>query len=223
MNDSKRRFFSGDSLQQALVQAANHYNLPPEEIAYRSLEKRHGFLKVRRKAVIEVNPDAPKRERATAPAPAPPSPPARPAAPPAESLPVELPQGPARPDAAEAGERFERRPESRPEPRRREEPRRRTAPPRYSRETAPDLPRPDLARPDLAREATPQSPSEPGLVALPDTPRRPTERYPGGLGPHRRGGHEGRGASAAYCRAGSGAARSPGRRPPRGGSFRSRR
>src|SRR5436190_23282224 len=79
MNDPKRRFFSGDSLQQALVQAANHYNLPPEEIAYRSLEKRHGFLKVRRKVVIEVNPDAPKREKA-APIPPPPPPPARPVA-----------------------------------------------------------------------------------------------------------------------------------------------
>jgi len=34
MSESKRRFFSGDSLQQALVQAANHYHLQPEEIAY---------------------------------------------------------------------------------------------------------------------------------------------------------------------------------------------
>lgn len=180
MNDPKRRFFSGDSLQQALVQAANHYNLPPEEIAYRSLEKRHGFLKVRRKVVIEVNPDAPKRERAMAPSPAPPPPaapaPARPAAAPSapESLPAERPQRPERPDLAEAGERSERRPEERPEPRRREEPRRRSAPSRYSRETAPDRP---------AHEAAAQSPPEPGLVTLPDTPRRPTERYPEASGP----------------------------------------
>ncbi|RPH54308.1 hypothetical protein EHM82_07050, partial [bacterium] len=62
MNESKRRFFSGDSLQQALVQAANYFNLDPQEIAYRSIEKRHGFLKVRRKVVIEVDPDAPRRE-----------------------------------------------------------------------------------------------------------------------------------------------------------------
>lgn len=62
MNEPKRRFFSGDSLQHALMQAANYFNLPPEEIAYRSIEKRHGFIKVRRKAVIEVDPAAPRRE-----------------------------------------------------------------------------------------------------------------------------------------------------------------
>lgn len=62
MNEPKRRFFSGDSLQQALVQAANYFNLEPDRIAYRSIEKRHGFLKVRRKVVIEVDPDAPRRE-----------------------------------------------------------------------------------------------------------------------------------------------------------------
>jgi spoIIIJ-associated protein len=60
MNDSKRRFFSGGTLQQALVQAANHYHLQPEEIAYRQIEKRHGFIKVRRKVVIEVDPAAPR-------------------------------------------------------------------------------------------------------------------------------------------------------------------
>jgi len=64
MNDSKRRFFSGDTLQQALVQAANHYHLQPEEVAYRQVEKRHGFIKVRRKVVIEVDPAAPRQEAA---------------------------------------------------------------------------------------------------------------------------------------------------------------
>ncbi|HEY6320749.1 MAG TPA: R3H domain-containing nucleic acid-binding protein [Thermoanaerobaculia bacterium] len=69
MNDSKRRFFSGDTLQQALVQAANHYHLQPEEIAYHQIEKRHGFVKVRRKFVIEVDPAAPRREAGAAPPP----------------------------------------------------------------------------------------------------------------------------------------------------------
>jgi predicted RNA-binding protein Jag len=69
MNDSKRRFFSGDTLQQALVQAANHYHLQPEEIAYHQIEKRHGFIKVRRKVVIEVDPAAPRREAGAAPPP----------------------------------------------------------------------------------------------------------------------------------------------------------
>jgi predicted RNA-binding protein Jag len=66
MSDSKRRFFSGDTLQQALVQAANHYHLQPEEIAYHQIEKRHGFTKVRRKFLIEVDPEAPGRPVAAA-------------------------------------------------------------------------------------------------------------------------------------------------------------
>ncbi len=78
MNDATRRFFSGDSLQQAIIQAANYFNLDPDWVAYKSLEKRHGFLKTRRKVVIEVDPDNPKRQspvstpatvRATPPAP----------------------------------------------------------------------------------------------------------------------------------------------------------
>lgn len=62
-SDGRRRFFAGDSLQQALVQAANYFNLDPEYVEYKSLEKRHGFLKVRRKVVIEVDPDNPRREK----------------------------------------------------------------------------------------------------------------------------------------------------------------
>ena len=98
MNEPKRRFFSGDSLQQALVQAANHFHLDPEEIAYRSIEKKHGFIKTRRKVMIEVNPDAPKREKAP-PAPAPVRVPAL--APPAESRGPEAPRDAAaeRPEA----------------------------------------------------------------------------------------------------------------------------
>jgi predicted RNA-binding protein Jag len=61
MSESKRRFFSGDTLQQALVQAANHFHLQPEEVAFQPVEKRHGFIKVRRKVLIEVDPEAPKR------------------------------------------------------------------------------------------------------------------------------------------------------------------
>src|SRR5690348_6789116 len=83
MNEPKRRYFSGDSLQQALVQAANYFNLTPEEIAYKSLEKKHGFLKTRRKVVIEVNPDAPRREAS---APLPPAARTTPPPPPAELL-----------------------------------------------------------------------------------------------------------------------------------------
>jgi spoIIIJ-associated protein len=60
-SESKRRFFSGDTLQQALVQAANHFRLQPEEVAFHQIDKRHGFTKVRRKVVIEVDPEAPRR------------------------------------------------------------------------------------------------------------------------------------------------------------------
>jgi len=60
---SRRRFFGGDTVQQALVQAANAFHLDPEEIAFRVLDKRHGFLKVRKKVLIEVDADAPRRER----------------------------------------------------------------------------------------------------------------------------------------------------------------
>jgi len=74
---AKRRFFSGASLQQALVQAANHFHLDPEEIAYQALDKRHGFLKAGRKVVIEVDPEAPRRpEPPPRPQVAPPPPPA---------------------------------------------------------------------------------------------------------------------------------------------------
>jgi predicted RNA-binding protein Jag len=80
-SDGRRRFFAGDSLQQALVQAANYFNLDPEYVEYRSLEKRHGFLKVRRKVVIEVDPDNPRREKPQAiPAATRPTPPAAPRA-----------------------------------------------------------------------------------------------------------------------------------------------
>jgi len=96
MNEPKRRFFSGDTLQQALIQAANHFHLPPEEIAYRSIEKRHGFLKTRRKVLIEVNPDAPKREPGAAPpaTPVPPVLPTRQVMAPAPSPMEEEPSGP---------------------------------------------------------------------------------------------------------------------------------
>jgi spoIIIJ-associated protein len=95
MNEPKRRFFSGDSLQQALIQAANHFHLAPEEIAYTAIEKRHGFTKVRRKFVIEVNPDNPRKEKGAAPArpAAPPPPPAAPM-PPATPAPVYSPPPP---------------------------------------------------------------------------------------------------------------------------------
>lgn len=60
MNEPTRRFFSGETLQQALVAAGRYFGLEPEDVAFRQLDKRHGFLKVRRRVVIEVDPVAPR-------------------------------------------------------------------------------------------------------------------------------------------------------------------
>jgi len=57
----RRRFFSGDTLERALMQAAREYQVEPSQISYKVLEKRHGFLKIRRGVVIEVDPEAPER------------------------------------------------------------------------------------------------------------------------------------------------------------------
>jgi spoIIIJ-associated protein len=267
MNEPKRRFFSGDSLQQALIQAANHFHLPPEEIAYNSIEKKHGFIRVRRKVVIEVNPDAPRKEKGAAPTPAAPIPPAtpapvysppppelqtrrhvespvldrpaldRPAAPsrvpeiglpesrldPVETLPRTRAEAPAERRPVEREERTsveparggeERGREARPESRgnggdrgpRRDSDRRGGGAPRGRGDRGGERrdrgPRPSEGRESREpRREQPSAASRPagqseerrrepgilpagGLVTLPDTPRRPSERYPVAEGPH---------------------------------------
>jgi spoIIIJ-associated protein len=207
MNEPKRRFFSGDSLQQALVQAANHFNLDPEEIAYRSIEKKHGFLKVRRKVVIEVNPDAPKKERSAPPPPAAPA--TVVAAPPPALGAVEPAAEPARPAPAERRpprERSERGDRRRGDGRQREAPRphgdrsprgerggprddrprgegRRSAPPRSAPRSS--SPPPPLSLDEMGDPPQPRGPvmGGNGLFTLPDAPRRPSERYPEAAGP----------------------------------------
>ncbi|HVS63631.1 MAG TPA: R3H domain-containing nucleic acid-binding protein [Thermoanaerobaculia bacterium] len=57
MSDKARRFFSADSLDRALLDAASHYGVAPEELRYEPIEKR-GLAK-RRKVVIRIDPDAP--------------------------------------------------------------------------------------------------------------------------------------------------------------------
>lgn len=193
-NEPKRRFFSGDSLQQALVQAANHYNLDPSEIAYRSIEKKHGFIKVRRKVVIEVDPEAPRRDPSLAPPPLMPAPEAsaaeRPAPsivraeaprPPVERRPREGRDRPPRGDRGHerrgdrGGERGPRRED------RRDRDRPRMAPLRPRRE------QPDAAPRPLWSEAPPPPPRPSGfggdLITLPDAPRRTAERFPPAEGP----------------------------------------
>jgi spoIIIJ-associated protein len=192
MNDPKRRFFSGDSLQQALVQAANHFHLQPEEIAYHPIEKRHGFVKVRRKVVIEVDPDAPKKPAG---------------APVLPSLPGAPAGGPA--------------PASRPSPAGRvAEPARSSGPPQAARPAQPGQParpvrperevrppgRPPAGGPGSPGGPPPQSDDEeeevdPWNRAVP----APASAHP----PHREGSGGGRGSHGR---------RHPGRQEPRGGA-----
>jgi len=195
MNEAKRRFFSGDSLQQAIIQAANYFNLDPDWVAYRSLEKRHGFLKTRRKVVIEVDPDNPKRD---SPVSAPATTRAVPPPPPSGYLTREAPLVSERPAYSD-------RPPAAPRPEGD-----RSRPPRESRERRPEggrgrgprdgnrgnerpprgrgddrRPRPERSGPEVETfrlESGPVQPAE-GLVTLPERPRGVSERYPMATGP----------------------------------------
>jgi spoIIIJ-associated protein len=202
MNDVKRRFFSGDTLQQALVQAANYFNLDPTYVAYRSLEKKHGFLKTRRKVMIEVDPDNPRLEKPV-PIPVagravPPPPPAemssRPAVEPGNSLDSPPPVAPPRAAAARpAADRPPRERERRPE---RGAPRDDRAPraDRGDRGPRGGGGRGDRERPRPPRRNSQDSPAAgletfrapeapPGaLVTLPETPRGVSERFPAAAG-----------------------------------------
>ncbi len=195
MNDVKRRFFSGDTLQQALVQAANYFNLDPTYVAYRSLEKKHGFLKTRRKVMIEVDPDNPRLEKPV-PIPVagravPPPPPAEMSSRPAVELGNSLAAPPASappPQAARppAGDRPPRDRERRPE---RGGPREDRAPGadrgnRGSRGDRQRPPRRDSRDSPAAGLETFRAPeAAPGaLVTLPETPRGVSERFPAAAG-----------------------------------------
>lgn len=56
-----RKFYSGSSLEQALMKASRDLGVAKEDLEYRQIEKKHGFLKMRRSIVIEVDPEAPRR------------------------------------------------------------------------------------------------------------------------------------------------------------------
>jgi spoIIIJ-associated protein len=199
MNEAKRRFFSGDSLQQAIIQAANYFNLDPDWVAYRSLEKRHGFLKTRRKVVIEVDPDNPKRD---SPVSAPATTRAVPPPPPSGYLTREAPVAAERPASSERSPVPPRPDGDRPRPPRDSRERRpeggrgrgpREGGPRGDRGERPrhggDDRRPRPERGGPGREAEPfrleRGPAESpeGLVTLPERPRGVSERYPAATGP----------------------------------------
>lgn len=60
MSESTRKFFSGKSLEQAVLLAASHYGLRTEEVRYREIEKRHGFTRTPKNVVIAVAPENPR-------------------------------------------------------------------------------------------------------------------------------------------------------------------
>lgn len=77
MTDAARKFFSGKTLEQAVLLAASHYGLRTEEVRYREIEKRHGFTRTPKNVVIAVDPESPRRsadeiatQRPASPAPA---------------------------------------------------------------------------------------------------------------------------------------------------------
>lgn len=57
----ERQFFSGNTIEQAVMAAARHYGLDPDRVAYSLRDKKHGFLNIRRRVVIEVDPSAPEK------------------------------------------------------------------------------------------------------------------------------------------------------------------
>lgn len=59
---SRRRYFSGATLEQAVVSAACEHGIASSEVAYHQVEKRHGFLRTPKKILIEVDPESPRRK-----------------------------------------------------------------------------------------------------------------------------------------------------------------
>jgi len=97
---SRRRFFWGRSLAQALARAARHFGAPPDALDYRVREKRHGFVKHPRAVLLEIDPEHPTRLR-TEPVVSEPPPARTKAAMPARARPRGGDEGAAEPGAAE--------------------------------------------------------------------------------------------------------------------------
>ena len=55
----QRQFFSGNSVDQAVMTAARHFGIEPERLFYKVRDKKTGFLNARRRVVIEVDPLTP--------------------------------------------------------------------------------------------------------------------------------------------------------------------
>ncbi len=59
---NRRKYFSGASIPQAVLKAARHFGLDPDDVAWEKLEKKSGFVRGRRKVVIAIDPSSPRRE-----------------------------------------------------------------------------------------------------------------------------------------------------------------
>ena len=102
-----RRYFWGNTLAPGARRAARQFQIGPDELAWRPVEKRHGFVKQPRRFLIEVDPAAPRRTgnrpeaapAAAVPAPVRPAPPrtAVPATPPEAAAPARRQAPPERP------------------------------------------------------------------------------------------------------------------------------
>ncbi|MEE2775766.1 MAG: R3H domain-containing nucleic acid-binding protein [Acidobacteriota bacterium] len=57
-----RLFFTGNTLEQAVMSAARHYEVSPDLLAYEKIERKTGFLRQRRRVVIRVDPERPQLE-----------------------------------------------------------------------------------------------------------------------------------------------------------------
>ena len=53
---TKNVFFSGETEARAVLAAANHFGVSPDQVVFDRVEKRHGFVK-RRRVVIRVDPE----------------------------------------------------------------------------------------------------------------------------------------------------------------------
>ena len=69
MSEPTRIFFTGNSLEQAVMAAAQHHGVEPDDVAFERVERRYGILRLRRNVVIKVDPEHPTTKRSQAPEP----------------------------------------------------------------------------------------------------------------------------------------------------------
>ncbi len=62
MSGDRRKFFSADTLERAILAAASQFGIDPERVAYQRVEKKQGFVRSARRFLIEVDSSRPERE-----------------------------------------------------------------------------------------------------------------------------------------------------------------